>query len=392
MEFEVIENKKMIGFIDEIGSYGFDFEQETVSSHFILSCIVVEEEKRNDMEEKIKKIREKYFLTDEMKLFEIEGDRKKRLSVLNELVDLDFKVFTLIIDKEKICEENGLRYRNSFIKFLNGALYSEITNYYNQIELYAEELEGKEFLQEFRLYLLENYVPNLFGEYDVFINEEKSNELTGLSSFIGEILESGFERNKCSIDYKEFYEIIGEKILPISLLPKEADNYIKNLKRYIRVQYDEKIAYKSISLVLQFIKDNENSLETDTKMQVLVLKYLLNVLLNYGENRYIRSEEIKDNLLEITGKDYSSNYFQTKIIAQLRDYGILIATSKKGYKIPIRKKEIMSFVKQSSSVIRPMLKRVSICREEILKATDNDIDILDSEEYKYLANIIKELY
>ena len=85
---------------------------------------------------------------------------------------------------------------------------------------------------------------------------------------------------------------------------------------------------------------------------------------------------------------HTPHYFQARIIAPLRDSGILIATSKKGYKIPIRESEILSFINQSSSVIKPMVERIKICRDSVLKATHNKVDVLNNDEYKYLKEII----
>lgn len=50
------------------------------------------------------------------------------------------------------------------------------------------------------------------------------------------------------------------------------------------MDYDERIAYTSIKIALKFVEDNENSKDIDIKVQVLTLKYLLNVLLNQGRN------------------------------------------------------------------------------------------------------------
>jgi hypothetical protein len=42
-----------------------------------------------------------------------------------------------------------------------------------------------------------------------------------------------------------------------------------------------------------------------------------------------------------------------------------------------------------SFTIPPMIQRISKCREQILAATHNEIDILEQKEYEYLKRVIE---
>lgn len=83
------------------------------------------------------------------------------------------------------------------------------------------------------------------------------------------------------------------------------------------------------------------------------------------------------------------HYFRSKVVAKLRDKGILISSSNKGYKLPSSSKDLYEFVNHSNSYIQPMIERLIKCRNRIKLATKNELDILDHEEFKYL-NVIKE--
>ena len=91
----------------------------------------------------------------------------------------------------------------------------------------------------------------------------------------------------------------------------------------------------------------------EVQEQVYVLKYLISMLISQSSSRYISSKEIMHNLSMITGKKYTPHYFKTRIIAKIRDAGVLIASSQSGYKIPLKEKDILSFVNQTSSMIKP---------------------------------------
>ncbi len=89
-----------------------------------------------------------------------------------------------------------------------------------------------------------------------------------------------------------------------------------------------------------------------------------------------------------TKRDYTAHYFKTKIIAKLRDAGILIASSSKGYKIPESEEELIKFVNHTNSMIQPMLARVKKARQRVLSATNGELDILDKEAFESLRKMI----
>jgi len=89
-----------------------------------------------------------------------------------------------------------------------------------------------------------------------------------------------------------------------------------------------------------------------------------------------------------TGRKVSLHYFQTKVIAQLRDAGVLIASSSRGYKLPASQSDLYDFVNHSNTIIEPMLSRVKRFRDQIYTATDGEVDILSQEEYALIRKVV----
>lgn len=79
------------------------------------------------------------------------------------------------------------------------------------------------------------------------------------------------------------------------------------------------------------------------------------------------------------------------MVGSLRDKGILIGSSREGYKIPTNNYEIKKHVQHGNSIILPLLRRINLCRESILLATNNSLDILDDPEFETLKDIIKSM-
>ena len=326
----------------------------------MVSCIVVNENQLEQLNTESSFIVKDFLKADNLIDEDLKWTMKK--VALKDLSHLDIEIFIFLVKKERLKEEYGIKDKESFLEFLNGILYTDIIAAYPHIKLISNELIEKEFLKEFDKYLIEKHSPDLLGEYDVvFVDEEKEYSFLDIGSFISDILFNKYEGKSDLAEYEQCYEIIREKVLPLASWPRTPEEYMENLQKYIREEFDEDIAYNSIRIAFDFISNNGGTKNEAKYAQVLCLKYLLSVLLNYGENKYVFSEEIRKNLSNVTGREFTPHYFQARIIAPLRDSGILIATSKKGYKIPIRESEILSFINQSSSV---KIGRAS-CRERV---------------------------
>lgn len=383
-------SKSMYGFIDERGNYGFDFEDKDVSSHFIISAVLVEESELKSLENAVESISSKFFQTGEMKYSNAGENHQRRLLILEELKDLNFKVFTVVVDKRKIIQSSGLGYKKSFIKYLNGLLYEELHNYFPKLKLITDENGSKEFMSTFKSYILREHIPNLFGDYEFGFGDSKSDILIQLADFICDTIAIGYENEDLSEESTHYINLLGDKLLPIVLWPYELDEYIIKLDRYKANTFDKNIAFNSIKLATKFIEYNSKSKDFEVLERVFVLKYLLSMLIIQKTNDYISSKDIINNLHEITGKDYTPHYFKTRIIAKLRDAGVLISSSQSGYKIPVREKDILAFVNQTSSMIKPMLERLKICRNRVLTATGNEYDVLNFKEFEYLKSFLEK--
>lgn len=377
-------SKRSYGFIDERGNFGFDFEKQGVSSHFIITAIIIDEKMVDSLEQDVEKIRKKFFQIGEMKSSNVGSNSQRRMLILKEMQNLNFKIFSVVVDKRKILQTSGLAYKKTFIKYLNGLLYDELHNYFPKLQLIADEHGSKEFMDGFRNYMLKEHIPNFFGDYEFGFGNSKSEILIQLADFICGTIAFGYEDGLNEVEFKDYACILKEKLLPITFWPQDLDDYIKRLEEYKNDVFDENIAYTSIKLARKFVDKNIDKKMIEIQEQIYVLKYLLSMLISQNSNKYISTKEIINNLHEITGRDYTPHYFKTRIIAKLRDAGVLISSSQNGYKIPIREKEILEFVNQTSSMIKPMIARLRICRDRVLSATQNEFDVLEFKEYEYL--------
>ncbi|WP_286861077.1 hypothetical protein, partial [Proteiniphilum sp. UBA5510] len=77
--------------------------------------------------------------------------------------------------------------------------------------------------------------------------------------------------------------------------------------------------------------------------QINFLKLLLWLHRANPKNRYITTKEIAGHLNQSLPEKIQEEYFRTKVVGNLRDKGVLIASGRQGYKIPTCAGEFLLF-------------------------------------------------
>ncbi|WP_172799284.1 hypothetical protein [Bacillus sp. FJAT-29814] len=370
-------------FLDEYGNYSFDFNKNGVSTHFIIVSILVKDSNKEMLELEMEKVGREFFQNRK-----IDSD-SLRIQILNELKDLPFSIYAYVVDKRKIRGDSGIMHNTPFIKYVNRMVYEDLNKTFKQLDLVTDEKEPKPFIREFKNYIEKRTIPDLFN-YSLFgFNNGQSTNLIKLAGFIAETIAKGYDRTYFSEQYRTFLKIIRNKIAAINLLPLDYKHFLYDYKSEIPdSRFDEIIIKQAVNLTYQYIEKNRKSEEDEEKLRLDFLKFLL---FNLKENpvEYVYTQEILDNLNAIRDVKINQHYFRSNIVSKLRDCGLLIASSHKGYKLPVCLNDLYDFVNLSSLTIHPMLQRISKCRDQILVATNNEIDILEQKEYGYLKQIIE---
>ena len=85
----------------------------------------------------------------------------------------------------------------------------------------------------------------------------------------------------------------------------------------------------------------------------------------------------------------SEQAFQSKVIGSLRDKGVIISSSPKGYKLPSSEKEINDYYQHVGTVVLPMIHRLSLCNEYLRLGSIDNLDYLQKNEFKGLQIIVE---
>ena len=102
--------ERVYAFTDEYGAFGWDIDNPSVSTHFIITAIIVKESDVECFTQKAEAFRKKHFQTGEIKSSKIGKDNARRLRVLADIQDIPFSIFSVCVDKKKRRDFSGFRH------------------------------------------------------------------------------------------------------------------------------------------------------------------------------------------------------------------------------------------------------------------------------------------
>ena len=92
--------ERMYAFTDEYGAFGYDLDNPDVSTHFIITAVIVKESELLAYEEGAEAIRKKYYQTGEIKSSKLGPDKHdRRMKILTEIASLPMHLLAVCIDK-----------------------------------------------------------------------------------------------------------------------------------------------------------------------------------------------------------------------------------------------------------------------------------------------------
>lgn len=383
--------EKVYAFTDESGSFGWQLDNETVSSHFIITAIIVRESQLDTLRTQLEPIRKFHFQSGEMKSSKIGANHNRRLRILNELLPLEFSIFPVIVDKAACAKMKGLRYKPSFYKFMNNIVHKELRRSFQNLVVVADEIGSNEYMKSFISYVKDREdVPDFFNNTSFYFENSTHDVIIQLADFISGTLSFCFDKHKISAECPDYKKYLDKKIIRLMLYPKTYETYILDTSTLAK-EYDHEIASICFRQAAIFLEKNRDSDDPEIQAQSIVLEYLLFRFMNNDKRGYIPTKELINQLLYTQHEKISVSTFRLKIICKLRDAGVIIASSSKGYKIPAQKTELYDFINHGVSVAIPVLDRMKKCRDIIKMGTTNQVDLFDHTEYNNLKRYFDEL-
>lgn len=249
------------------------------------------------------------------------------------------------------------------------------------MRIIEDQIGSSEFQESFKKYVRLHRPTNLFNEYDFDYTDSKDSLLVQLADIIGGTI------SKVYIDdhSPNYLEMLKGKILSTIEFPNKTTPYFGSLEPE-DIKYDKDIFELSINSAKSFISQYEQDESLERKLQIALLEYLQFQVYNVNAHNYISSHQLLAVLEEYADNKIRPNYLYRRIIAPLRDSGVILASCTRGYKMPITVDDIITYLNQTHTVVSPMLHRIEICRNLIKHKTDNALDVLDDPAFLKYKN------
>jgi hypothetical protein len=375
-----------IAFLDEWVNNDLDFTKPGVSTHFIVTAITLRKEQLSEAESQLEEVRKRFFQTGPIQSTKVGSDDKRRILILKQLLTVPFQLFSLVVDKRELRGE-GFYYKGSFYKFLHGLADRELYRSFPNLELVADRHGDESFMQGFTQYIYNRHVPTLFNQASFRFVNSQSSILVQAADFVAGTLARCYDETVLSSERASFVQLLKPKLLTLKYWP---DVFAPVVAQSVpdQANYNAPLAELCVGLGQDFLHRKLTSRSPQEVDQVTCLNYLLFHLRHVDPGLYISSRELMAHIEEQRGNLPTLHYFQTRVIAPLRDAGVIIASSTKGYKIPSCEQDLYDFVNHSNTIIQPLLSRISKCRDRIRLATNGSIDLLDREEYANLKQLL----
>jgi biotin operon repressor len=378
--------KNCYAFIDESGSPDLNTEKPGNRRHYIICAIKIIEDELQSLTDSVEDIRKRHFQTGEIKSSSVSQKKgSRRARILTDIQSLNFSYYALVVDKEKLYKDSGLAFKKSFIKFFSGRVCSEIMANHETAHIIADTHGYPEFQSE-----LQNYIEgkkDLFTETSTFKTlDSKDSVLVQLADFIAGTISHIYEKT-ASAEVKEAYRNLTNKCTkldPWTTHPNELEVH------HEPTGIDNEIKNHAIRQARIFINNNQSSSDPDIKKQVVCLSHMLLDATFNNQNSYISTYELRAHLASL-GLETSEQAIRSSIIAKLRDAGVIIASSQKGYKIPQCFSDIKDFIERVDGIVIPLLQRLNKARFSYLQESNNGIDIITGTKYLHLEKILRLL-
>ena len=129
-------------FIDEYGSFGFDFSSPDTSKYYVLCAVVVDDENIDVLHRVMSEVKQQNgFANAELKSSKIGSNYLRRNRILVQLLPIDFRVVLFVADKQAFVKDSPLTdYKKTFIKYLHKRLYNLLYHVYPKLKIIEDEI------------------------------------------------------------------------------------------------------------------------------------------------------------------------------------------------------------------------------------------------------------
>lgn len=380
-------------FLDESGDPHFPPGEAGRSDHYVLAAVLIAEDKLAAVRIQADAIRREHFKTGEMKAGARSLTRKaaRRRAVVEALAELDVSYAVIAVDKREVLEDGPLAtWKKSFLKYTARQLLRRLYATSSRVRVVADEYGSEEYQAEFDRYVRTKQ--GLFAEgSDFTFGDSKAEPLIQVADFVaGTVLRALRDRTD---DNRALIGLLRSRMhtylaWPTVYAPVEPPRGIGEQAQRDRAVRD--LALKASARYLDASRDSKDPL---TVARVACLDRLLFAAQFDPASSFVHADELEPELrkLGLPGVVPSSRWLSAHVIGPLRDEGVVISGSSRGYAIPYSADDLDSHARDVRSKTIPMLRRLARYREDLAVQSAGEVDLLGSKKLADLRSLVEAL-
>lgn len=359
-------------YVDESGDANFT---KGATEKLVFSAILVKRSSVPEIEERLNQIKE------ELNLPEYKSSRikeKRRITILERVCKLDFKVVYLVINKNLI-NAHWRKYTGNFYKFTQKLLNSLLYENYKNVSVRVDKYGTPNYQKSLQAYIKKEIEQTeLFGN-DFSVGSAKSDVFIQLADFLGGTkrkLIDGTINNKPAVENYLSRVSLITKTFPVGYPHYTIDNELSLIS--------DEIGRHSLEAVKEFIRSSKKN--SQFEIEYKIADYLFSQIRYNDKTKYTYGAELLDWLQQFDKSIQDDD--MKKAISRLRDNGVVICGTSKGYKIPLNRSEFIDYFISTSKKYVPMMQRIKRATDILKTRSMGTIDILEEQEFQFYKTIL----
>lgn len=356
-------------FVDESGDEHLNIASGA-SQHYVLAAVIVRQEDLDQLVAAADIVRRHYFQTGEMKSSKIGNDVSRRCRVLQALVELRFHAVVFCVPKQRLSSDTPLRFAQVFLKYVAKRLCLHLPRH-QEVEIVFDKKGRIKFQDQFKRYLHDRFPQDdLFNSINFDVVDSKENVLVQLAD-----LYAGSVAKQYLAPDRDLLKLLTRQVT-VWEWPGGRD-WGRIVRGDGANEFDAIIRREAFTRAAQYLEgDGEN--EDEVSLRKLFLKWLIDQAVQ-EEDDFLFSDELSARYKSELGVVVDRQAIRNKIVGPLRDAGLLIASSAKGYRLPDSLRDMYRYVELCNTQIPPALSRLRRAREIVLSSTAGRLDILAND-------------
>lgn len=381
-------------FLDESGDPNFPPGEAGRSDHYVVGGIVMPEDRVDGIREAAESIRQEHFGDGEMKsnARALNRNPERRKALVEAIASLEVSFAVVAVDKRMILEDGPLaEWKRSFIKYTGGLLFRRLFATHDTVHIVADEHGTTAFQDEFINYVQARHIPTLFRGQSTFAFANSKNEpLVQIADVVvGTVFRalrdgSGENRALVGLFRPRLHTFIS---WPPVFAPVEPPlGYGEQFERDLRVRE------YALSQATRYLGDHRADEDPVHVARVATLDLLVFASQLDEGSSFVHADEILVHLKQLRLPfAFSKRWLSSEVIGPLRDDGVVITGSSRGYAIPYRASDLDAHALDVRSKAIPMLRRLSRYRSDLSMRTGGDIDLLASANLSEVRLLVETL-